>query len=102
MYSQTSLIRASLIRMLYSPNTVPGSLALLSFTLYNDSVIRMFQNPDKRGLTIHVSGAGQNVQNCLSIRTVVIFQCLLVLILRLTISRDHVSRPIQSSAADRF
>ena len=46
MYSQTSLIRASLIRMLYSPNTVPGSLALLSFTLYNDSVIRMFQNPN--------------------------------------------------------
>ena len=33
MYSQTSLIRDSLIRMLYSPNTVPGSLALLSFTL---------------------------------------------------------------------
>ena len=32
---------------------------------------------DKRGLTIHVSGAGQNVQNCLSIRTVVIFQCLI-------------------------
>ena len=46
MYSQTSLIRASLIRMLYSPNTVPGSLALLSFTLYNDSVIGMFQNPN--------------------------------------------------------
>ena len=46
MYSQTSLIRASLICMLYSPNTVPGSLALLSFTLYNDSVIRMFQNPN--------------------------------------------------------
>ena len=46
MYSQTSLIRASLIRMLYSPNTVPGSLALLSFTLSNDSVIRMFQNPN--------------------------------------------------------
>ena len=46
MYSQTSLIRASLIRMLYSPNTVPGSLALLSFTLYNDSVIRIFQNPN--------------------------------------------------------
>ena len=45
MYSQTSLIRASLIRMLYSPNTVPGRLALLSFTLYN-SVIRMFQNPN--------------------------------------------------------
>ena len=48
MYSQPSLIRASLTRMLYSPNTVPGSIALLSFTLYNDSVglIRMFQNPN--------------------------------------------------------
>ena len=46
LYSQTLLIRASLIRMLYNPNTLPGNLALLSFTLYNDSVIRMFQNPN--------------------------------------------------------
>ena len=46
MYSQTSLIRASLIRMLYSPNTVPGSLISSSIIYYNDSVIRMFQNPN--------------------------------------------------------
>ena len=90
--------------MLYNPNTLPGNLALLSFTLYNDSVIRMFFGSfsDKRGLTIHVSGASQNVQTCLSIRTVVNFQCLLVLILRLTVSRDHVSRPIQSWVFNGF
>ena len=43
-YSQASLIRASLIRMPQNPNTVPG--ILLSFSIYNDSVIGMFHNPN--------------------------------------------------------
>ena len=57
-YTETSLIRASLIRMPHNPNTVSGNL---SFSIYTDSVIRMFHNPntwvpscsDKRGLTIY-------------------------------------------------
>ena len=43
-YSQTSLIRASLICMPYNPNTFPGNIYL--FSIYNDSVIRMFHNPN--------------------------------------------------------
>ena len=41
---QTSLIRASLIRMPHNPNRVPGNL--LSVSIYNDSEIRMFHNPN--------------------------------------------------------
>ena len=56
-YSPTSLIRASLIRMPHNPNTVP-----LLFSTRNDSVIRMVHNPntfycvpscsDKRGMAV--------------------------------------------------
>ena len=60
-YSQTSLIRASLIRMPHNPNTVPGNL-FYRF-LSTDSVIHVSQSEhimgtrlfsDKRGLTVFV------------------------------------------------
>ena len=44
-YSQTSLIRASLIRIPHNPNTLPGNL-FSHFLFKNDSVIRMFHNPN--------------------------------------------------------
>ena len=43
-YSQTSLIRASLIRMPHNPNTLRGNFLL--FSIYNDLVIHMFYNPN--------------------------------------------------------